>query len=121
MRLKKSDDQAADEVEKRMSQMRLKKISQMRLKKDVAWDPSKRMSQMRLKKMSQMRLKKMSQMRLKRPSYMRLRRGPSMMRLKKSSEADVDCVWVRGICIDSAEVELLNQLYQLAEPLHASY
>ena len=75
-------------------------------------DPfSKRMSQMRLKKMSQMRLKKMSQMRLKRPSYMRLRRGPSMMRLKKSSpEAEVDCVWVRGICIDSAEVELLNQV-----------
>ena len=66
------------------------------------------MSQMRLKKMSQMRLKKMSQMRLKRPSYMRLRRGPSMMRLKKSPE--VDCVWVRGICIDSAEVELLNQV-----------
>jgi len=150
MRLKKSDDEA-DEVEKRMSQMRLKKmsqmrlkkgglngevveamyededmqpmdkrLSQMRLKKDVAWDPSKRMSQMRLKKMSQMRLKKMSQMRLKRPSYMRLRRGPSMMRLKKSPE-EVDCVWVRGICIDSAEVELLNQLYQLAEPLHASY
>ena len=58
--------------------------------------------------MSQMRLKKMSQMRLKRPSYMRLRRGPSMMRLKKSPE--VDCVWVRGICIDSAEVELLNQV-----------
>ena len=67
------------------------------------------MSQMRLKKMSQMRLKKMSQMRLKRPSYMRLRRGPSMMRLKKSPE-EVDCVWVRGICIDSAEVELLNQV-----------
>ena len=59
--------------------------------------------------MSQMRLKKMSQMRLKRPSYMRLRRGPSMMRLKKSP-AEVDCVWVRGICIDSAEVELLNQV-----------
>merc|ERR1719411_1780381 len=140
MRLKKSDDEA-DEVEKRMSRMRLKKgglngevveamyeddmqpmdkrLSQMRLKKDVTWDPSKRMSQMRLKKMSQMRLKKMSQMRLKRPSYMRLRRGPSMMRLKKSSE--VDCVWVRGICIDTAEVELLNQLYQLAEPLHTSY
>ena len=72
------------------------------------------MSQMRLKKMSQMRLKKMSQMRLKRPSYMRLRRGPSMMRLKKSGDDNpgpgVDCVWVRGICIDSAEVELLNQV-----------
>ena len=69
---------------------------------------SKRMSQMRLKKMSQMRLKKMSQMRLKRPSYMRLRRGPSMMRLKKSDPGN--CVWVRGICIDTAEVEMLNQV-----------
>merc|ERR1712024_298326 len=117
MRLKK--DGGADEVVEEMYEDPDKRMSQLRLKKDVVWDPSKRMSQMRLKKMSQMRLKKMSQMRLKRPSYMRLRRGPSMMRLKKSPE--VDCVWVRGICIDSAEVELLNQLSQLAEPLHASY
>ena len=51
----------------------------------------------------------MSQMRLKRPSYMRLRRGPSMMRLKKSAD-NPDCVWVRGICIDSAEVDILNQV-----------
>ena len=60
------------------------------------------------KRMSQMRLKKMSKMRLKRPSYMRLRRGPSMMRLKKSDPGD--CVWVRGICIDNAEVEMLNHV-----------
>ena len=113
-RLKKDvfDDDEAEDVEKRMSMMRLKRPSFMRLKKP---------SFMRLKKPSFMRLKKPSFMRLKKPSFMRLRRGPSMMRLRRMTtmrlkrnggqdeevledEADEECIWVEGRCFTREEV-----------------